>query len=373
VRVLSIFGTRPEAIKMAPVVRALAGRRGVESLVCVTAQHRQMLDQVLGLFGIVPDIDLDLMRANQGVGDFAATAFAAVNGALDRATPDVVLVQGDTTTAAIAALAAFYRRIPVGHVEAGLRTNDPENPFPEEINRRLADVVARYRFAPTRASADALRAEGYPARSIHVTGNTVVDALKFMLAQGGPAEAPAARPGETLVVVTSHRREAFGEPLRRICRALLEVAARRPDVRFVYPVHLNPNVREPVHQLLSGHPRIDLIEPMAYDAFVRLMSQAALIVTDSGGIQEEAPALGVPVVVIRQKTERGEAVAAGAARLAGTTTAGIVRAVLSELRRTRRVKRSVFGDGRAAERIVRVVLRAGRTRPRARSSRRPGP
>ena len=346
---------------MAPVVRALARHRGVQSVVCVTAQHRQMLDQVLQLFEITPDIDLNLMTANQGVGDFAATALAAINQVLDDVRPDVVLVQGDTTTASMGALAAFYRRIPVGHIEAGLRTNDPENPFPEEINRRLADVVSRYHFAPTRASADALRREGYKAKSIHVTGNTVVDALQFMVAHTKDVALPAAKPGEKLVVVTSHRREAFGEPLRRICQALLDVSAKRRDVRFVYPVHLNPNVRGPVHELLGNHPRIELIEPLAYDAFVRLMSQAALIVTDSGGIQEEAPALGVPVVIIRDKTERGEAVAAGAARLAGTTTAGIVRAVLAELKRTRRVKRNVFGDGRASERIVKILV-AGRRR-----------
>ena len=343
---------------MAPVVRALAARRGVESIVCVTAPHRQMLDQVLHLFDISPDIDLNLMRENQGVGDFAATALAGINHALDDAKPDIVLVQGDTTTASMAALAAFYRRIPVGHIEAGLRTNDPENPFPEEINRRLADVVSRYHFAPTRASADALRREGYAARSIHVTGNTVVDALQFMIrrarASHGATIAPV--PGEPLILVTSHRREAFGEPLRRICQALLDISAKRPDARIVYPVHLNPNVLGPVTELLGRHPRIQLIAPQPYDAFVGLMSRAALIVTDSGGIQEEAPALGVPVVIIRDKTERGEAVTAGAARLAGTTTNGIVRAVLAELRRKRRVKRNVFGDGRASERIVRVLM-----------------
>ena len=348
---------------MAPVVRALGQRRGVESVVCVTGQHRQMLEQVLDLFEITPDIDLQLMRDNQGVGDFAASALGAINGALDEVRPDVVLVQGDTTTASMAALAAFYRRIPVGHVEAGLRTNDPENPFPEEINRRLADVVSRYHFAPTRASAQALRREGYPARSIHVTGNTVVDALQFMIRRQHDSRARTRRAvtREPLILVTSHRREAFGAPLRRICEALLEIAARRPDVRIVYPVHLNPNVRGPVHEMLGGHARIELIEPQPYDAFVALMSQSALIVTDSGGIQEEAPALGVPVVIIRDKTERGEAVTAGAARLAGTTTTGIVRAVLSELRSKRRVKRNVFGDGRASERIVRVLV-AGRGR-----------
>jgi UDP-N-acetylglucosamine 2-epimerase len=357
-RTLSIFGTRPEAIKMAPVLQALARRgRRVESVVCVTAQHRHMLDQVLTLFGIVPEIDLNLMRLDQATGDFAATAFAAVNDVLDRVHPDVVLVQGDTTTATVAALAAFYRRIPVAHVEAGLRTNDPGNPFPEEINRRLVDVVSRYRFAPTQAAARALRAEGYPARSIHVTGNTVVDALRHILRET-PAGGIVADTDGTLIVVTSHRREIFGEPLRHICQALVEIVRRRQDVRIVFPVHLNPNVRGPVNELLSGHERIRLIDPLPYDAFVRLMAAAALIVTDSGGIQEEAPVLGVPVVVIRDKTERAEAVRAGVARLAGTSRAGIIRAVLAELRRGRRAARSLFGDGHAAERIVRVLLGA---------------
>jgi UDP-N-acetylglucosamine 2-epimerase (hydrolysing) len=324
-RILSIFGTRPEAIKMAPVLQALSRRRGtVESVVCVTAQHRQMLDQVLTLFGIKPDIDLNLMVSNQTTGDFAAHALAAVNGVLDTVKPDAIIVQGDTTTAAAAGIAAFYRGIAVAHVEAGLRTNDPMCPFPEEINRRMLDVVSKYHFAPTTLAAKALRAEGYTSKSIHMTGNTVVDALQYILRT--PGVRPAVPTGGKLVVVTSHRREHFGEPLQRICDAILEIARRHPDAHVVYPVHLNPNVRGPVHERLSGHDQITLLEPMAYDGFVRLMSEAALIITDSGGIQEEAPALGVPVVIIREKTERAEAVKAGAARLAGTTVKGIVTA-----------------------------------------------
>jgi UDP-N-acetylglucosamine 2-epimerase len=355
-RILSVFGTRPEAIKMAPVLRALARRgRRVESLVCVTAQHRRMLDQVLALFDIAPDIDLDLMQTNQSPGDFAATAFAAVNGALDRVRPDIVLVQGDTMTAAVAAQAAFYRRVVVGHVEAGLRTNDPANPFPEEVNRRLVDVIATYRFAPTGAAARALRAEGYPASSIHMTGNTVVDALRWVMKQRPTSRVLPDIPGP-LIVVTSHRREHFGEPLRRICLALLDIVGRREEVHVVYPVHLNPNVSGPVRELLGNHSRIHLIDPLPYDAFLGLMARAALVVTDSGGIQEEAPTLGVPVVVIREKTERGEAVRAGLTRLAGTSTQNIVQAVLAGLHRRRRAPKSVFGDGRAADRIVRILL-----------------
>jgi UDP-N-acetylglucosamine 2-epimerase len=362
------LGTRPEAIKLAPVLQALGRRRTrVESIVSVTGQHRQMLDQVLTVFRIVPDIDLNLMQADQGVGDFAAQAFAGVNTVLDQVRPDVVIVQGDTTTAAVAAQAAFYRRVPVAHVEAGLRTGDPANPFPEEINRRLIDVLARYLFAPTPAAAATLRREGHPGSSIHMTGNTVVDALHTILRRTPGRPAPA-RPRQPLIVVTSHRREHFGEPLRRICQSLNAIVRRRPDVRIVFPVHLNPNVRTVTAELLGGQERIELIEPLPYDAFIRLMAGASLVITDSGGIQEEAPALGVPVVVIRETTERMEAVRAGAARIAGTTVRRIVTTVLSELtgHRRRRV-RHVFGDGRAAERIVRVLLAEhGRPAPRLR-------
>lgn len=367
-RVLTILGTRPEAIKLAPVIRVLGRRRRrVESIVAVTGQHRQMLDQVLSLFRIVPDIDLRLMQANQEVGDFAAQAFAGVNTVLDKVRPDVVIVQGDTTTAAVAAQAAFYRRVPVAHVEAGLRTGDPANPFPEEINRRLIDVLARYLFAPTPAAAATLRREGHPGSSIHMTGNTVVDALHAILGRR-PSGRAAARPRHPLIVVTSHRREHFGEPLRRICHSLLAITRRRPDVRIVFPVHLNPNVRSVTAELLAGQPRIELIDPLPYDAFIRLLAGASLVITDSGGIQEEAPALGVPVVIIRDTTERMEAVRAGAARIAGTTVRRIVSTVLSELGggRRRRV-RQVFGDGRAAERIVRVIIAEhGRPAPRPR-------
>jgi UDP-N-acetylglucosamine 2-epimerase (non-hydrolysing) len=371
-KILSIFGTRPEAIKMAPVLRALERRREtVESVVCVTAQHRQMLDQVLTLFGIKPDIDLNLMQANQGVGDFAAQALAAVNGVLDTVKPDALIVQGDTTTAVAAGIAGFYRGVAVAHVEAGLRTNDPMSPFPEEINRRMLDVVSKYRFAPTKSSARALRAEGYPAKSIHITGNTVVDALQFILKT--PGVRPAVPTGGKLIVVTSHRREHFGEPLQRICDAILEIVKRHPEAHVVYPVHLNPNVRGPVHQRLGGHEQITLLEPMSYDGFVRLMAEASLIITDSGGIQEEAPALGVPVVIIREKTERAEAVRAGAARLAGTSVKGIVSAAHRELvGRRRRVPRSLFGDGRAAERIVRILIAGEGAAAKARARRRAG-
>ena len=350
---------------MAPVVQALSREAArAESVVCVTAQHRGMLDQVLAVFGITPDIDLDLMRPDQNTGDLGAAAFTALNGVLDRVQPDVVLVQGDTTTATIAALASFYRRIPVGHIEAGLRTGDPEHPFPEEINRRLADVVSRFRFAPTPSAARALRAEHHPPRSIITTGNTVVDALRHVLARPLLAPLPV-DPREPYILVTCHRRELFGTPLMRVCNALATIARRRPDHTLVFPVHPNPNVQRVVRERLGAVAGIRLVDPLPYDAFVHLMAGARLIITDSGGIQEEAPALGVPVVVVREKTERPEAVAAGAAVLAGTATRTIVAAVLARLTRARRIRRNLFGDGRAATRIVRHVLRDRAVRARA--------
>jgi UDP-N-acetylglucosamine 2-epimerase (non-hydrolysing) len=347
---------------MAPVLRELDRRDDVRSIVCVTGQHREMLDQVLTLFDISPDIDLNLMQADQGAGDFAARGLAAVNRVLDEVEPDVLIVQGDTTTAAMAALAAFYRRIPVAHVEAGLRTYDPERPFPEEINRRVIDLVAAYRFAPTRTSARALIREGVPRRSITITGNTVVDALHH-ITRTRRTSMPLPEGAGRLVVVTSHRREHFGEPLQRICHAIRAIVDRWPDVHVVYPVHLNPNVRRCVNEILPGHERISLLDPMAYDAFAGLMAQASLIVTDSGGIQEEGPALGVPVVIIRDKTERGEAVEAGAAILAGTSIAGILSAVSRILDQPCRPPvENPFGDGRAAERIVLTLVNQARRR-----------
>ena len=333
-RVLSIYGTRPEAIKMAPVVQALADAPGVRSLVCVTAQHREMLDQVLKLFGIAPDIDLDLMRPGQTLPELTARVITRVDEALAQLEPDLVLVQGDTTTVMAAALAAFYRRIPVGHVEAGLRTGDRYNPFPEEINRRLAGQLATLHFAPTPRAAAALRAEGVPEGAIHVTGNTVIDALRWVVTQPRPPEVDrlladlgcdGACPQRKLILVTAHRRESFGPPFEQICLGLCDLARRNEDIALLYPVHLNPRVREPVHRLLGHEERIELIDPLPYAPFAHLMRAAHLILTDSGGIQEEAPSLGVPVLVLRRETERVEAVEAGTARLVGPDAEAIVR------------------------------------------------
>lgn len=363
-RVMVVFGTRPEAIKMAPVVRELRRRSDrAETVVCSTGQHSQMLEQVIRAFGIDPDIDLRLMRENQGLADLSAASLLAVNRALEERVPDAVLVQGDTTTAMITALASFYRRVPVGHVEAGLRTRDRYRPFPEEINRRVISCLASWNFAPTLTAVRALRAESVAESTIHLTGNTVIDALLDITSrperQGDVPGHPSA--GLRLVLVTAHRRESFGKPFEDLCGALRDLAAAVDDIEIVYPVHLNPNVQAPVRRILGGADRVRLIEPLGYVAFAGLMKRAALILTDSGGIQEEAPALRVPVLVMREETERPEAVEAGVARLVGTDPVKIVteakRLLTSEEARAAMSRgASPFGDGHAAERIVRVLL-----------------
>ncbi len=362
-RVLSVFGTRPEAVKMAPVVHALARTPGIESGVCVTAQHRQMLDQVLGLFEITPDYDLDLMRENQSLAELSARIFRDLDPVLAEFAPDWVLVQGDTTTVAITALLAYYRRIRVGHVEAGLRTHDKWQPFPEEINRRVAGVTADLHFAPTERARRNLLAEGVPDSAIAVTGNPVIDALHVVADQPAPREAAdlledlKIEPGgQRLLLVTAHRRENFGRPLEDICVALKELAGRG-DVEIVYPVHLNPNVQEPVRRILGGVPHVTLLPPLDYLPLVHLMKRAALVLTDSGGIQEEAPAFGIPVLVLREVTERPEGVEAGVLKLVGTDTGRIVgeaNRLLDDTSAYAAMAKAVnpFGDGRAAVRIV---------------------
>ncbi len=359
-----IFGTRPEAVKLAPIILALREEGTLQAHVCVTAQHRQMLDQVLRVFGIVPDVDLDLMRPNQTLGELTSRAIAAVDGYLADYQPDMILVQGDTTTVFCASLCGFYRRVPVGHVEAGLRTWNKWAPFPEEINRVLTTRVADYHFAPTAWSRDNLLREQVPSDSIYVTGNTVIDALLLAvekIRRSRPAIAglpPELLENDTpMVLITGHRRESFGEGFESICRAIATLAQRYPAVSFVYPVHMNPNVREPVYRSLGKIANVHLIEPQEYLPFVALMERATVILTDSGGVQEEAPALGKPVLVMRQTTERPEAVESGAAKLVGTDTNRIVEAVSSLLDKPaqRRIAGgSPYGDGHAAQRIVEV-------------------
>jgi UDP-N-acetylglucosamine 2-epimerase (non-hydrolysing) len=372
IKVLSVFGTRPEAVKMAPVVRQLAQARDIQPRVCVTAQHRQMLDQVLNLFQISPDYDLDLMREDQSLAELSAAIFAGLDPVLQDFKPDWVLVQGDTTTVAITSLLAYYRRMRVGHVEAGLRTHDKWQPYPEEINRRVAGVVADLHFAPTEWARQNLLREGIPEGSIAVTGNPVIDALQFVAQQAEPPEikrllhelriedVPA---DKQLILVTAHRRENFGQPLEQICMALRDLAARG-DVELVYPVHLNPNVQEPVHRLLEGVPHITLLAPLDYLPLVHLMKRARLILTDSGGIQEEAPAFGVPVLVLRDVTERPEGVQAGVLKLVGTARAAIAAAavrLLEDPSAYAAMARAAnpYGDGHAAPRIVEALLQQG--------------
>lgn len=366
-RVLTIFGTRPEAIKMAPVVQALAAAPGIDSRVCVTAQHREMLDQVLDLFSITPDHDLDLMKPGQDLFDITARALLGLRDVLRAERPDAVLVHGDTTTCFTATLAAFYERIPVGHVEAGLRTGDLSAPFPEEANRVLTDRLCRWYFAPTPASAQALRDEGVASAAITVTGNTVIDALlqvrdrmkQRSFASLGVFGAAAADLDGTapILLVTGHRRESFGGGFDRICDALAQLAARFPEARVVYPVHLNPHVQRPVRAALSHLPNVHLLPPLDYAPFVRLMDRATIILTDSGGIQEEAPSLGKPVLVMRDTTERPEGLEAGTVRLVGTDTERIVAEatrLLTNADAYAQMQRAhnPYGDGQAAGRIV---------------------
>ncbi|QCX51166.1 non-hydrolyzing UDP-N-acetylglucosamine 2-epimerase [Ralstonia pseudosolanacearum] len=371
-KILTVFGTRPEAIKMAPLVQALQAEPGIVSSVCVSAQHREMLDQVLQLFDIVPEFDLNVMRSGQTLSDVTSAVLDGINGVLDAYAPDAVLVHGDTTTTLAASLAAFYRRIPVGHVEAGLRTGNVWSPWPEELNRRVTDAVSTWHFAPTAESRQNLLDEGVEPQRVTLTGNTVIDALLTVkyrldsdpaLAAGVASAYPFLDPGRRLILVTGHRRENFGEPFERFCVALRLLAARHPDVQIVYPVHLNPNVQQPVRAILSGHDNVHLIDPQDYLPFVYLMDRAYLIVTDSGGIQEEAPALGKPVLVTRETTERPEAVASGTARLVGTDTARIVREVETLLDDSAAYLRMAhahnpYGDGQACRRIVEALMTA---------------
>jgi UDP-N-acetylglucosamine 2-epimerase (non-hydrolysing) len=364
-----IFGTRPEAIKLCPLILAMRKHAGFQPHVCVTGQHREMLNQVLDVFGVVPDTDLALMQPNQTLASLTARAIDAVDQYLAREQPDIVLVQGDTTTVFSASLAAFYRKIPVGHVEAGLRTWNKFSPFPEEINRVLTTRIADYHFAPTASSRENLLKEGIPEDRVFVTGNTVIDALLLAVEKinknppyipGLPAELISGNSGQKVVLITGHRRENFGQGFEDICHAIATLAERFSDVAFVYPVHLNPNVREPVFRILSEKKNVYLIEPLSYLPFVAMMSSSTLILTDSGGVQEEAPSLGKPVLVMRDTTERPEAVEAGTVRLVGTDKQRLIDSV-SELLTDEQVyfkmsqAMNPYGDGKACERILKML------------------
>lgn len=365
-KVLTVFGTRPEAIKMAPLVHALAKDPLFEAKVCVTAQHREMLDQVLKLFSIVPDYDLNIMQPGQGLTEITCRILEGLKPVLESFKPDVVLVHGDTTTTMAASLAAFYQQIPVGHVEAGLRTGDLSSPWPEEGNRTLTGRLATWHFAPTETSRENLLKENIAPGQITVTGNTVIDALFWVRDRALGDEAlrttlmqryPFLANGKKMILVTGHRRESFGRGFEQICQALAEIAASHPEVQIVYPVHLNPNVSEPVNRILGHVDNVILIEPQDYLPFVWLMDNAWLILTDSGGIQEEAPSLGKPVLVMRDMTERPEAVAAGTVRLVGTDRQRIVAEVTHLLKDDAAYQamsraHNPYGDGQACHRIL---------------------
>ena len=368
-KILTVFGTRPEAIKMAPLVRRLAAEPGVTSYLCVTAQHREMLDQVLELFQISPDYDLDIMKPGQNLTDVTCNVLRGLGDVLSSCRPDRVLVHGDTTTTLAASLAAYYARIPVGHVEAGLRTGDIYAPWPEEINRKLTGAIADRHYAPTAWAAENLLKEGVSESRVLITGNTVIDALLWVdnqlegnkiLQQEAAGQFPFLDKEQQTILVTGHRRESFGQGFENICHALLQLA-KRGDVQVVYPVHLNPNVQEPVQRILGNHPNVHLIAPVGYLPFMYLMRQSSIIITDSGGIQEEAPSLGKPVLVMRDTTERPEAVTAGTVQLVGSDQEAIVAAaqrLLDDQEHYNKISfaHNPYGDGNACQRIVEDLL-----------------
>lgn len=369
-KILTVFGTRPEAIKMAPLVHALAADDRFEAKCCVTAQHREMLDQVLELFEITPDYDLNLMRAGQTLNDVTARIVQELKPVLQEFQPDVVLVHGDTATTFAASLAAYYEQIEVGHVEAGLRTGNIYSPWPEEANRRLTGVLTNYHFAPTETSKENLLRENFSPENIFVTGNTVIDALLMVkdkiesdsdLSATLAAQFPFLDESKKLILVTGHRRESFGGGFERICKALAQTAKQHPNVQILYPMHLNPNVREPVNRILGDVENVLLIEPQQYLPFIYLMSRSHIILTDSGGIQEEAPSLGKPVLVMRDTTERPEAVAAGTVKLVGTNVEKITASLDSLLNDEEAYKEMSFahnpyGDGKACQRILDALI-----------------
>lgn len=368
-RVLTVVGTRPEALKMASVIRALKKQDALETILCSTGQHREMLATAFAEMKIAPDVDLDLMTPGHTLAGFLGRALPALDDLMRELKPDHVLVQGDTASVVAGAMAAFYNGARVGHVEAGLRSHDRRSPFPEEVNRRIAGVTADLHFAPTRGAAANLLREGVDESSVFVTGNTIIDTVKWVAARAADIELPVAlRPGARLILLTAHRRESFGDGIRQLCEAIVELADQHDDVEIVYPVHLNPNVREPVQQALRGRDRIHLIPPLGYAQFVKLMVMAHVILTDSGGVQEEAPALGKPTLVLRDRTERPEALETGVVRLIGCHRDRIVEEtsrLLTDADLYRRMARpsDVFGDGAAGARIADIVANGRATLP----------
>ena len=372
-KILVVFGTRPEAIKLAPVIKAMEKTSEIKRVVCVTSQHREMLDQVLGLFEIVPDYDLGIMKEDQTLFDITVEGLRKIEDILEKEIPDIILVQGDTTTTFLASLAAYYLKIKIGHIEAGLRTRDKFNPFPEEMNRRLTDCLADLYFAPTEKAKTNLMREGVEGDKIFVTGNTVIDALLMTIEKQKDPKLQKvfeqqfhnnyriSFDSKKLILVTGHRRESFGKELENICNGLKKIAQSNQDVRIIYPVHLNPNVQGPVRKILTHVKNVYLIEPLGYHSFVWLMNRAYLILTDSGGIQEEAPSLGKPVLVMRERTERMEGIEAGTAKLVGTDCERIFSETMKLIEDQKlydAMAKTVnpYGDGKASERILEVLM-----------------
>jgi len=362
---MSIFGTRPEAIKMAPLVKVLEQSEQIESLVCVTAQHREMLDQVLEIFEIVPDYDLDIMKDRQSITGITTRVLQGLEQVIQDAKPDIVLVHGDTTTTFAGALAAFYNKVKIGHVEAGLRTYNKHEPFPEEMNRVLTSSLADLHFAPTSKARDNLLKEGIKEDTIFVTGNTAIDALKLTLDESHIFEEPVLNSidfdTKRVITVTAHRRENLGEPLEEICQAIFHIVEQYDDVEIVYPVHMNPVVRETVNSILGSHPRIHLIHPVNIKDMHNLLNKSYLVMTDSGGLQEEVPSMGKPVLVLRNVTERPEGVEAGTLKLAGTEKEHIIKLVVELLDSVENYGKMAkatnpFGDGHASKRIVQAIV-----------------
>ncbi len=363
-KILTIFGTRPEAVKMAPLIKEIEKNSAeLESIVCVTAQHRQMLDQVLYLFNIKPDYDLNIMKTDQNLWSLTSDVLIKTKDVIEKVKPDIVLVHGDTTTSMGTALSAFYSKIPVGHVEAGLRTFDKYYPFPEEMNRVFTDYISTYYFAPTDKSCENLKKTLINSGNIYKTGNTVIDALLYTVKNySGEIKELKLNQNLKTILLTSHRRENFGVPIRNICKAVLKLTENNRDIEVVYPVHPNPNVQKPVYELLGGNDRIHLIKPLEYAQFCSLMKKSHIILTDSGGVQEEAPSLGKPVLVLRNTTERPEAVEYGTVKLVGTDIEKIVSTTELLLRNENEYKKmseavNPYGDGHASERIVKILKR----------------
>ncbi len=369
IKVMTVFGTRPEGIKMAPIIKAMEKVSEIESIICVTAQHREMLDQVLNLFNIEPHYDLNIFKPGQSLTEITVRALEGLESVIKKENPDILLVQGDTTTVFSGALAAFYQRVKIGHVEAGLRSGNLYSPYPEEANRKLTGILTDFHFAPTETNKNNLLREGYPEEKIFITGNTVIDALKYAVKEDFKFNNDLLDridySKERVILLTSHRRENLGQPMENIFSAVNDIANKYEDVSVVFPVHLNPRVREIAHRVFDGNEKVHLIEPLDYEPFTNLMAKSHIVVTDSGGLQEEAPSLGKPVLVVREETERPEGIEAGTAKLVGTSYEMIFNSLdtlLTKREEYAKMANAVnpYGDGKASERIVDIILKHGR-------------